>query len=119
MELALGSLGKAQDDFRQTIAVHANELKAQFDAVQREHANSVTKTANDKENARKAYEGLTAERERLESKLMQCEHALSETKHALMETREKAKDVRATRRERRERNRWTSRHRRRRRVARG
>ena len=95
MDAQLLALAKAQDDFRQQVAVGLTDLKSIYDACAREHGNELKQRANEQESARRAIEGANAERDRLEQKLVQCEHALSETKHALVETREKAKDVRA------------------------
>jgi len=97
MDAQLLALAKAQDDFRQQVAVGLTDLKSIYDACAREHGNEVKQRANEHESARRAIEGANAERDKLEQKLVQCEHALSETKHALVETREKAKDVRVVR----------------------
>ena len=94
MDAQLLALAKAQDDFRQQVAVGLTDLKSIADACAREHAGEVKHHASEQERARIAIEGANAERDRLEQKLLQCEHALSETKHALMEMKEKAKDVR-------------------------
>ena len=94
MDAQLLALAKAQDDFRQQVAVGLTDLKSIADACAREHAGEVKHHASEQERARIAIEGANAERDRLEQKLMQCEHALSETKHALVEMKEKAKDVR-------------------------
>ena len=94
MDAQLLALAKAQDEFRQTVAVGLTDLKSIYDSCAREHANEQKQRANEQESARRAIDGANGEREKLEQKLMQCEHALSETKHALVETREKAKDVR-------------------------
>ena len=97
MDAQLLALAKAQDDFRQQVAVGLTDLKSIYDACAREHGNEAKQRANEQESARRAIEGAHAERDKLEQKLVQCEHALSETKHALVETREKAKDVRVVR----------------------